>query len=86
MITYTIGGGGGPIYRGIPSLDVAICMLRDMVRYAEGNVRTELEVTLDYVEDAPEKYWLVADRYGRAQLIISEEHRCDHCHQIVLRT
>lgn len=83
MVTYTIGGSGGPLYRGIPSLDVAISMLNDLVRYAtdedEAIVRTSLEVTFDYVEDAPEKYWQVADEDGRPDLVISEESRCDHC-------
>jgi hypothetical protein len=86
MITYTIGGGGGPLYRGIPSLDVAISMLSDLVRYDdrdEAFVRTALEVTLDYVDDLPEKYWQVADQDGRPDLVISEEPRCEHCHQIL---
>jgi hypothetical protein len=92
MITYTIGGGGGAICRGIPSLDVAFSILRDMVRYEDdrykdepdgsGNVRAQVEVTFDYIEDEPEKYWHVTNRHGRTDMVISEEHRCDHCHQI----
>jgi hypothetical protein len=87
MITYTIGGSGGPICRGIPSLDVAISILSDMVRYEvsddDENVRTALEVTLDYVDERPKKYWQVADEDGRPDLVISEEPRCGHCHQII---
>jgi len=81
-VTYTIGGSGGPVYRGIPSLDAAISMLDDLVRYDdtdEAIVRTSLEVSFDYVEDAPEKYWQVADEDGRPNLVISEEFRCGHC-------
>jgi len=81
VITYTIGEGGGPIHRGIPSLDAAISILGDMVRYDDagegsGNVRTTRVVTLDYVEDKLNKYWQVSDQYGRPVLVISEERRC----------
>ncbi len=92
MITYTIGGMGGPICRGIPSLAAAIAILTDMVRYAdedddddddaEGNARTAPAVVFDYIEDSDKKYWQVMDRYGRTDMAISEESRCAHCHQI----
>lgn len=78
MITYTIGGGGGAICRGIPSLDVAIALLRDMV-----SAEKELEVTFGHIEGRADRFWHAADRNGRTVMVISEEPRCAHCHQII---
>jgi len=90
MVTYTIGGGGGILCRGIPSLDVAISLLSDMVRYDDDDeidalVRTNIMVVLGYIEDDPDddpdEYWHTDNEWGRTDLVISDEQRCNHCHQ-----
>lgn len=83
MITWTIGGAGGPIASGIPSEDVGLSILRDMC-YPDADQEDEvLTVRREMYEDrdSDEEFWVAVDDVGRQRLVLSSEERCDHCGQ-----
>ncbi len=87
MITWSIRGGGGTIASGIPSEDVGLALLRDMVldpeeSEDEGTHRLEVRRELGEDTDSDDLFWVAVDRWGHQQLCLSSEERCDHCGQV----
>lgn len=85
MITWSIRGGGGPIHSGIPSENVGLSLLRDMVLDTEedednGSLQVRREMGEGTASDT--LFWVAVDRWGRQQLCLSSEERCDHCGQV----
>jgi len=88
MKTYSIDTMGGPAGMGIPSLDVALIIARDMFLYCDWDddfVRNDIEIRFEPSDESDEPVWCVFIN-GRHDVQVNEEpDRCECCGQIPMR-